>query len=183
MQEKIIHINDIQDNGFYKWYFYSDFENNHKINSLLINLSCGLKKELEWFHPELHHHLTFQYHDIIRWIYIRKIYTSLSDQTISSIKNKDIFSSETFHKSHLRRSNVDNKQYIVLIPHEWDKYYSILNNKSTPHITLWTYTGSIPEWKILQIFRTIKDDIFQTMNNKLFFVEPDNEVKVSFREL
>ena len=127
------------------------------------------------------------FHKILRYFTQEKgnIIIETLQNIISNTHNiKDNDPNLTFHKSHLRESFDDHKRYLVLIPHEDNEYYKLVKAWLTPHITLGTYDGVLADGQLLNLFRTIKDSVFETKKDEIFHIQPDiQDIKMKFKKI
>lgn len=183
--QTITTIDQINSDQFYKGYLYSEIWNS-VAQTIIKNIQNKLSKKL-WdnFQSVEHLHKTWRYLTQEKGDIIIKTFKDLIIQS-KEIEHNNFhkFSDHNFHKSHLRESFDNHKRYIVLIPHEDNLYYNLISPRLTPHISLGTYHGPLADGQLLNIFRSIKDAIFQQFNENIFHIQPDIEdIKIKFKEI
>jgi len=124
-----------------------------KSKPILEHISTDIKNLFEnnWFDFKIpkKHHMTLWHYNSINSDQLIKIISFMNDLKIKKENIKLTDSSleydQTLHKLDYRRSNVNNKLYFVLIPHNPDNIFKDFIGDSwiSPHISLWSTSSEI----------------------------------------
>lgn len=178
----ITDIATIQDQKTYKCNIFSDFTENKTANRILNSLWDSIQTTLPWFTKTNNMHVTWQFYNKAKWKSILKKHLKLVWYIKSYTTPTHEFHNHTFHKAHVWTSHVNQKKYLLLIPHEDNIFTKMVLHWFTPHISLGTYEWHLSDEEILWVLKNCKDQLFAYNNTNLFHITPDQILKIKCTE-